>query len=59
MKKIKITLKKSVIGRPKKQRLTVEALGIKKVNDSVEKEETPQIKGMVKTILHLVEVKEI
>ena len=59
MKKLKITLRKSLIGRPKKQRLTLEALGIRKVNGSVEKEATPQIIGMVKAISHLVDVEEI
>jgi large subunit ribosomal protein L30 len=59
MKKIRITLKKSIIGRPKNQRLTIEALGIKKVNGSVEKEFTPQIAGMVKVVQHLVVVEEV
>lgn len=59
MKKIKITLIKSVIGKPKVQRQTVEALGLKKLNSSVEKTATPQILGMVKAIEHLVKVEEI
>jgi large subunit ribosomal protein L30 len=59
MKKIRITLKRSVIGRPKTQRATIEALGIKKLNGSVEKEATPQILGMVRSVSHLVEVEEI
>jgi large subunit ribosomal protein L30 len=59
MKKIKITLKKSLIGRPEVQRLTVKALGIKKLNGSVEKEATPQILGMVRSVHHLVLVEEI
>jgi len=59
MKKIKITLKKSLIGRPGKQRQTIQALGIRKVNGSVEKECTPQIEGMVRAVQHLVVVEEI
>jgi len=59
MKKIRITLVKSIIGRPKVQRLTVQALGIRKLNGSVEKEATPQIIGMVRTIEHLIKVEEI
>jgi large subunit ribosomal protein L30 len=59
MKKLKITLRKSLIGRPKKQRATIEALGIRKVNGSVEKEASPQIIGMVKAVSHLVDVEEI
>jgi len=59
MKKLRITLRKSLIGRPKKQRLTIEALGIRKVNGSVEKEASPQIIGMVKAVSHLVDVEEI
>jgi len=59
MKKIRITLVKSLIRKPKYQKLTVEALGIKKLNNSVEKEATEQILGMVKTVAHLVNVEEI
>jgi len=59
MKKIRITLKRSVIGRPRSQKATIEALGIKKLNGSVEKEATPQILGMVRAVSHLVVVEEI
>jgi len=59
MKKIKITLKRSLIGRPKRQRLTIAALGIRKLNHSVEKEATPQILGMVRAVNHLIEVEEL
>jgi large subunit ribosomal protein L30 len=54
MAKITITLVKSTIHRPKDQKDTVKALGIRKMNGSVEKEATPQILGMVKKIAHLV-----
>jgi large subunit ribosomal protein L30 len=59
MGKIKVTQVKSVIDRPKKQKDTIKALGLKKMNQSVEVEATPQVLGMVKKIAHLVEVEEI
>ena len=58
MSKIKITLVKSTIDRPRDQKDTVIALGIKKVYHSVEKEANPQILGMVKKVAHLVKVEE-
>ncbi|MEZ4991792.1 MAG: 50S ribosomal protein L30 [Saprospiraceae bacterium] len=59
MAKIKITQVKSVIGRPKRQKNTVEALGLKKLHSSVEHEATPQILGMVTKVSHLVTVEEV
>jgi large subunit ribosomal protein L30 len=59
MKKIKITLVKSVIDRPERQKLTVKALGLNKMNSTSEKEATPQILGMVSKVSHLVKVEEI
>ncbi len=58
-KQIKITQIKSSIGYHKKQKLTLEALGLRKVHHSVVKTETPQIIGMVTKIHHLVSVEEI
>lgn len=58
MAKIKITQIKSLIDRPKKQKETLKALGLKKINHSVVHEATPQIKGMVAKIDHLVRVEE-
>jgi len=55
-KKIKITQTKSAIGYNKKQKLTLEALGLKKVNQAVVKTDTPQIQGMIKKVEHLVAV---
>jgi large subunit ribosomal protein L30 len=55
----KVTQVKSVIDRPKKQKDTIKALGLKKMNQSVEVEATPQVLGMVKKVAHLVEVEEI
>jgi large subunit ribosomal protein L30 len=57
--KIKITLKKSVIGRKPQHVKTVRALGLKKLNGSVEKEVSPSILGMVRSISHMISVEEI
>lgn len=54
--KVKITQTKSSIGYNHKQKKTLEALGLKRINDSVIKNSTPQIQGMVKKIQHLVAV---
>lgn len=59
MKKIKITQVKSVIDRPERQKKTVAALGLKKLNSSVEVEATPQILGMVRAVSHLIKVEEV
>jgi large subunit ribosomal protein L30 len=59
MSKIKITQVRSVIGRPKDQKLTMVALGLKKMNQSVEQDPTPQILGMVRKVNHLVKVENI
>lgn len=59
MKKIKITLIKSVIDRPETAKRTVIALGLKKMNASVEVEPTPQILGMVRRVNHLLKVEEV
>jgi large subunit ribosomal protein L30 len=57
--KLVITQRKSAIGRAKGQKATVEALGIKRLHQQVVHRDTPQIRGMVSKIQHLVEVKEI
>jgi len=59
MAKIAITLKRSSIGRPVDQKATLRALGLNKVQATVEKEATPQIQGMVAKVQHLVEVKSL
>ncbi len=58
MENIKITQVKSTIDRSQRQKDTVLALGIKKLNHSVVKEATPQILGMVKAVHHLVRVEK-
>ena len=59
MAKIKVTQVKSQIGRLQNQKRTLEALGLRRMNQVVEHEATPQILGMVKKVQHLVSVEEI
>ncbi|MOA00779.1 50S ribosomal protein L30 [compost metagenome] len=59
MAKIKITQIKSVIDRSERQKKTMVALGLTKINKSVEVEATPQIIGMVKQVSHLVAIENI
>jgi len=59
MGKIKIKQLRSKIGRPENQKRTLIALGLGKINRTVELEATPQILGMVKTVSHLVKTEEI
>ena len=59
MAKIKITQVRSAIGSPKRQKATLIALGIKKLNHTVEHEDTPQILGMVNKLQHLVIVEKV
>jgi len=59
MKKIKITLVKSPIDRPERQKQTLKALGLNKANASKEVSATPQVLGMVRKVEHLVKVEEV
>jgi large subunit ribosomal protein L30 len=59
MTKIKITQIRSIIDRPKKQKLTIEALGLGRPNWSVVHNDTPQIRGMVQKVTHLVKIEEL
>lgn len=59
MKKVRIQLVRSVIGRKPSQRGTVKALGLGRINSVVEKEATPMIMGMVNKVSHLVKIEEI
>ncbi len=59
MAKIKVTQVKSVIDRPKDQKATMIALGLRKIGRSNEFERTPQIDGMINKVSHLVKVEEI
>ena len=58
MAKVKITQVKSVIDRPAKQKATIAALGLKRMHQTVERENTPVVMGMVKAVSHLVKVEE-
>jgi large subunit ribosomal protein L30 len=59
MKKLKITLVKSPIDRPERQKKTLQALGLRKLNAMKEVEATPQIMGMVRKLNHLLKVEEV
>ena len=59
MKKIKITLVKSPIDRPERQKQTLKALGLNKLNATKEVEATPQILGMVRKVEHMIAVQEL
>ncbi|KIL52288.1 MULTISPECIES: 50S ribosomal protein L30 [Jeotgalibacillus] len=57
--KLAITLTRSLIGRNKDQRKTVEALGLRKTNQTVEQQDNAAIRGMINKVSHLVSVKEL
>jgi large subunit ribosomal protein L30 len=59
MASIEITQIQSIIDRPERQKRTMKALGLGKINRTVTKELTPQIAGMVNRIQHLVSIKEV
>lgn len=56
--KIKITLKKSVIGRPADQRQTVRGLGLLRISHMRELDDTPEIRGMIRKVAHLLTVED-
>jgi len=55
-RKLRVTLVRSLIGRPWKQRRTIRALGLKRINHSVVHRDTPEIRGMIRRVTHLVRV---
>jgi large subunit ribosomal protein L30 len=57
-KKVKITLKKSVIGEKPKTRATVEGLGLRRIDQTVTQSDTPALRGALIKVAHLVEVDE-
>ena len=59
MGKVRVEQIKSIIKRPEKQKRTIKALGLGKINKSVEVELTPQIQGMINKVSHLVAVTEL
>lgn len=58
-KKLLITYQKSAIGKNEKQKATIKALGLRKLNQTVEQEDNAVIRGMVKKVRHLVSVEEV
>ena len=58
MKKLKIRQVKSGIGRPERQKRTLEALGFKRLNQTIEVEVSPQVQGMIDAVQHLIEIVE-
>ena len=59
MAKLKITQTRSVIRQSKKQKLTMKALGLRRMQQTVEHEDTPQIRGMINKVHHLITIEEI
>jgi len=55
---LRITLKKSLIGAKQNHRATIRGLGLRRLNHTVEREDTPQIRGMARSVAHLVEIEE-
>jgi large subunit ribosomal protein L30 len=56
--KLKVTLKRSVIGEKPRTRATVRAIGLRRINHTVEHEDTPDVRGMLHKVRHLIEVEE-
>ncbi|MBI5552943.1 MAG: 50S ribosomal protein L30 [Desulfobacterales bacterium] len=57
--KIKVTLRRSMIGRPEKHREVLRGMGLTKMNKTVQLENTPAIRGMIQKVSHLIEAEEI
>ena len=56
--KLQVTLRKSLIGQKPKTRATVRSLGLRKINSTIEHNDTPDVRGMLHKVRHLVEVEE-
>lgn len=56
---LRITQTRSPIGRPANQKATLKALGLRRIRHTVEQRDTPSIRGMVRTVIHLVDVVEV
>jgi large subunit ribosomal protein L30 len=59
MAKLKVTQVRGVVGRQKRQKETIRALGLKRIRDAVVKEDRPEIRGMIAKVAHLVQVEEV
>jgi large subunit ribosomal protein L30 len=55
---LRITLKKSPVGRPKKHRVVLRGLGLRRINQTVVRPDEPETRGMIKKVIHMVEVLE-
>jgi large subunit ribosomal protein L30 len=58
-KKLRVTQRRSAINRPQDQKDTIRRLGLHRINDTVLKEDRPEIRGMIGKVVHLVEVEEV
>jgi large subunit ribosomal protein L30 len=58
-KRLRVTQVRSVINRPKDQKSTVRRLGLHRINDTVVKDDRPEIRGMIEKVRHLVEMEEV
>ena len=59
MATLKITMVKGLVGAKQNQKDTIRTLGLHKIHQSVEREDTPAVRGMIRTVAHLVEVEEV
>jgi large subunit ribosomal protein L30 len=59
MGKVRITQVKSIIDRPKRQKATMKALGLRRMNHTIEKETNDQILGMINKVKHLIKIEEV
>lgn len=59
MGKVKVTQVRSTVARGKKQRGTIRALGLRRLGDSAVHEDRPEIRGMIRSVVHLLEVEEL
>ncbi len=59
MAKLKVTQRRSVIDRPRDQKDTVRRLGLRRIGDTVVKEDRPDVRGMIAKVRHLVDVEEV
>ncbi len=59
MTQLKVTQRRSVIDRPRDQKDTIRRLGLHRINDTVVKEDRPEIRGMISKVAHLVDVEEV
>lgn len=59
MAQLKVTQVRSVIGAKRNQRETLRTLGLHRINDSVVREDRPEVRGMIHTVIHLVDVEEV